>query len=136
MNPVQVKLKIETEVVLENRVFLIKEHPISDNSLISVYITDGEVSCFVGKIETKNELLDLVGPENIVQTLNDVASEYQWDALYTSLQRQDFVYHISEHILLMVVSKSDHGQDRSSEFSALLPLQVKPALRYHIFLQY
>lgn len=102
MNPVQVKLKIETEVVLENRVFLIKEHPISDNSLISVYITDGEVSCFVGKIETKNELLDLVGPENIVQTLNDVASEYQWDALYTSLQRQDFVYHISEHMFIAI----------------------------------
>ena len=94
MQQVKVVIKIETEVVLHRDSFLIKERPLSYNSLVSVYVSDGDVSCFVGKVENKQELFELVGPENLKRTINDMATDYQWDSLNQSLLYFDDMYYI------------------------------------------
>lgn len=94
MKHVKVIIKVETEVALDRDNFLIRERPLSYNSLVSVYITDEDVSCFVGKVENKRELFDLVGPENLKRTINDMATEYQWDSLNQSLLYFDDIYYI------------------------------------------
>ncbi len=96
MKQVKVLLKIETEVVLHRDSFLIPQRPIADNSLVSVYVSDGDVSCFVGKVENKRELFDLVGPENLKRTINDMATDYQWDSLNQSLMYYDDFYYIDD----------------------------------------
>lgn len=94
MKHVKVIIKVETEVALDRDNFLIRERPLSYNSLVSVYITDEDVSCFVGKVENRHELFDLVGPENLKRTINDMATEYQWDSLNQSLLYFDDIYYI------------------------------------------
>lgn len=94
MKHVKVIIKVETEVALDKDTFLIREQPLSYNSLVSVYIADEDVSCFVGKVESKRELFDLVGPENLKRTINDMATEYQWDSLNQSLLYFDDIYYI------------------------------------------
>jgi hypothetical protein len=52
MNLVKIDLKIETEVCLSsNGEFFIKERPVVANSFVSVYITYGNVSCYLGTVE-------------------------------------------------------------------------------------
>lgn len=94
MKHVKVIIKVETEVALDRDNFLIRERPLLYNSLVSVYITDEDVSCFVGKVESRCELFDLVGPENLKRTINDMATEYQWDSLNQSLLYFDDIYYI------------------------------------------
>lgn len=94
MKHVKVIIKVETEVTFDRDNFLIKEQPLAYNSLVSVYITDEDVSCFVGKVENKRELFDLVGPKNLKRTINDIATEYQWDSLSQSLLYFNDIYYI------------------------------------------
>ena len=93
-NSVKVVLKIETEVNIYRDSFLIKARPLCENSLVSVYITDGDVSVYIGKIETSSELFDLVGTENFRRTINDMATDYQWDSLNQALYNNDECYYI------------------------------------------
>ena len=92
MKLVKIDLKIESQVYLDNGVFYIKEQAVSHNSRISVYATYGNVSCFLGTIEDERDLLELAGPENLIEVLNDRLNEYQWDVIYDALAENNFMY--------------------------------------------
>ena len=95
---VKVVMKIETEVSLEDGQFLIKEQPTPHGTPMSVYVTADRVACFVGRAYDPDELFDLVSPNNILHTLDDCASEYEWDVIYTALQESHYYYYIGEDL--------------------------------------
>ncbi len=99
MNLVKIDLKIETEVSLsDNGEFFIKERPVVANSFVTVYITYGNVSCYLGTVEDRWELFEIAGPDNLIETLDYRCSEYQWDVIYDALEENDFKYYIGEKV--------------------------------------
>ena len=99
MNLVKIDLKIETEVSLsDNGEFFIKERPVVANSFVTVYITYGNVSCYLGTVEDRWELFEIAGPDNLIETLDCRCSEYQWDVIYDALEENDFKYYIGEKV--------------------------------------
>ena len=99
MNLAKIDLKIETEVYLSNNgEFYIKERPVVANSFVSVYITYGNVSCYLGTVEDRWELFEIAGPDNLMEVLDCRLSEYQWDVIYDALYEHDFKYYIGDKI--------------------------------------
>jgi hypothetical protein len=86
---VNIILKTQTYVNLEGEVFKGKE---LIDPTIDVYIGCGKVSCLVGKIESVDQLIDLVGPSNLVSTIKDSCNEYEYDCIWSDLKRNDYKY--------------------------------------------
>ena len=88
-NLVKVSLKAEANVSIALEEFKIED---IDDSAISVYIGCNEVSCLVGKIDYVRELNDLVGPNNLIQTMRDSCNEYEYDCLWSALWSRNYEY--------------------------------------------
>ena len=107
MNIVKIDLKIETEVYLSsNGEFFIKERPVAANSFVSVYITYGNVSCYLGTIEDRWELFEIAGPDNLMEVLDCRLSEYQWDVIYDALDESNFEYYIGDKVYVAKNNKN------------------------------
>jgi hypothetical protein len=88
-----VEMKVETKVELFNGELVIKPSSLQ-NTPVNVYICYDNVKCFVGEVENTTSLFDLIGPYNFMEVLDNMASEYEWDAIYTALEESEFSYWI------------------------------------------
>jgi hypothetical protein len=88
-----VEMKVETKVELFNGELVIKPSSLQ-NTPVNVYICYDNVKCFVGEVENTASLFDLIGPYNFMEVLDNMASEYEWDAIYTALEESEFSYWI------------------------------------------
>lgn len=96
MDKLRIELEVNTEVNFINGQFFIKEQQVEVG--VRVYISCADVRCFVGVAKDRRDLFELIGPKNIVTTLSYIATEYQWDALYTVLVDNNYEYYIGEDL--------------------------------------
>ena len=94
MNKMRIELRASTNVDLVNGQFFIREHIV--NNSVKVYAVCDNIACFLGRVEDRTELFELVGPKVIAQTLFEIANEYEWDTFYDSLKTNGYVYYIGE----------------------------------------
>ena len=101
MNNVKIDLKIETEVCLnESGEFYVKEHSVLTNSFVTVYITYGNLSCYLGTVEDRWELFEIAGPDNLMEVLDCRLTEYQCDVIYDALEKNEFKYYIDDKVYI------------------------------------
>lgn len=96
VNEPKIELKIELNADIKNGKFIIKERVLTTE--VKVYVCHEHVSCYVGTVSNMLDLFLLIGPESLMETLWDSASEYEYDALTTALESSNMKYWIGEHL--------------------------------------
>lgn len=91
----QIQMKYNADVDVQNDYFII-DRLILNRSPISIYACVDNVKCFLGEIETTEQLYDLVSPKNIISTIEDNANDYEYDSLIQALEQSDYVYSINK----------------------------------------
>lgn len=87
----QISIKTETDVNIVNNEFMI--NPTStDDSVISIYARINRVIKLIGRCYSVEDLIDIAGPENIVQTLSDNSNEYEYDCFESALECRNYNY--------------------------------------------
>lgn len=100
-NLLRINLKVESDVEIIDNELVCK--PISANdTTVSVYAETDEISTWVGSITSVEELYDLVGPENLIDTLSTTASEYEYNCLSSALCCQDNKYLMINKLLTAI----------------------------------
>ena len=97
MNPVQIQLQSNVNVDIYDDCFVI-ERLILNRSPISIYACVDNVKCFLGEIETTDQLFDLVGPKNLMKTLEDNANDYEYDSLIQAFEQTENKYLINHKL--------------------------------------
>lgn len=97
MNPVQIQMEYNVNVSVYNDCFVI-DRLILNRSPISIYACIDNVKCFLGEVETTDQLYDLVGPKNLMKTIADNANEYEYDSLIQALEKSMFKYLINQKL--------------------------------------
>lgn len=95
MNPVQIQLQLNVNVDVCDDYFVI-ERLVLNRSPISIYACVDNVKCFLGEIETTDQLFDLVGPKNLMKTIEDNANDYEFDSLIQALEETECEYLINQ----------------------------------------
>lgn len=85
----------------EERVLNAKLEPIQEETSISVYMSTDEVSCWVGEVSTVEELHELIGPENLRETLDSALSENELYIVNCCLFCNDNVYYLDDQRFVM-----------------------------------
>ena len=97
MNHVQIQMEYNVNVSVYNDCFVI-DRLILNRSPISIYACIDNVKCFLGEVETTDQLYDLVGPKNLMNTITDNANEYEYDSLMQALEQSMFKYLINQKL--------------------------------------
>lgn len=96
MNPiVQIQMKLNVDVNVYDDYFVI-DRLIINRSPISIYACVDNVKCFLGEVETTEQLYDLVGPKNLIKTIEDNANDYELDSLIQALEKTKYKYLINQ----------------------------------------
>ena len=91
----QIQMKYNIDVNVQNDYFII-DRLILNRSPISIYACVDNVKCFLGEVETTEQLYDLVSPKNLIKTIEDNANEYEYDSLIQALEQSDYIYSINK----------------------------------------
>lgn len=100
-NEPKVELKLQLNADIKNGLFIIKEQTL--NTEVKVFVSYDNVSCYVGQVSNVIELLELVGPENILNTLWDLANDYEYDTLVSALDKYNRQYWIGDRLYTAVL---------------------------------
>lgn len=88
-NIVYVKIKEERELKLQGNKFV----PINEaKAQKTAYICCDSLACWVGTFNTIEDLMELVGPENIIETIKENLSEIESQKLLSLLQYNNYKY--------------------------------------------
>ena len=98
MEKLRVELEVSAEVNLVNGQFFVREQHLPEDTGVRVFVSCADTRCFMGIAKDRRDLFELVGPKNIVTVLADVATEYQWDVLYTLLIDNNYEYYIGKDL--------------------------------------
>lgn len=91
-NFVDVKLRQEREIN-------INFEPVS-KEVINVYLSCDGVRSWVGTAYNKEELMDIVGPENIIESIEESLSEDEAEIIMAALICCDYEYYIGDEIFI------------------------------------
>jgi hypothetical protein len=100
-NEPKVELKLQLNADIKNGSFIIKEQVL--NTEVKVFVSYDNVSCYVGQVSDVIELLELVGPENILNTLWELANDYEYDTLVSALDKYNRRYWIGDRLYTAVL---------------------------------
>ena len=93
----QIQMKYNVDVNVQNDCFII-DRLILNRSPISIYACIDNVKCFLGEVETTEQLYDLVSPKNLINTIEDNANEYEYDSLIQALEQSKYKYLINHKL--------------------------------------
>lgn len=91
-NILRIDLKVESNVEIVDNEFYIAGPMSVNDTCVSVYAACDEISCWVGEVDSVEELDELVGPENLINTIKENCSEYEFDCLWAALDCQKLLY--------------------------------------------
>jgi len=100
-NQPRVELKLQLNADIKNGSFVIKEQVLTTE--VNVFISYDNVACYVGQVSDVVELLELVSPEKILNTLWDLANDYEYDSLISALDKYDGQYWIGDRLYTAVL---------------------------------
>ena len=100
-NEPKVELKLQLNADIRNGSFIIKEQIL--NTEVKVFVSYDNVSCYVGQVSDVRELLEIVGPENILNTLWELANDYEYDTLVSALDKYNRQYWIGDRLYTAVL---------------------------------
>lgn len=87
-NIVRIGLKKEVELtVKDNRII-----PCGNSNGANVYANCDEIECWIGSCSDIKSLEEIVGPEKLISSIEESASEYESIALMAALEANDMKY--------------------------------------------
>lgn len=87
-NVVRIGLKKEVELIVkDNRII-----PCGESNGINVYANCDEIECWIGNCTDIDSLEEIVGPEELISSIQESASEYELIALMSALNCNDNKY--------------------------------------------
>lgn len=98
-NRVYVKIKEERDLVLRDEELI----PSSDRFTKDVYVCCDGLCTWVGSFDTVEELMSMVGPEEIIDTIKANASDIESEELISLLDYNGYKYtigYLSDEILI------------------------------------
>lgn len=89
---VRIELMTTAQVSIKENEFIIEEQIAPRNEFINAYIVYDNVRCYIGQISDIEQLYEYIGPENLLNTIDELASEYEYDSLMDALNESGFMY--------------------------------------------
>lgn len=94
-NILKISIKTETDVTVKDNKFIEnKVQPIG----YQVYANVDEISCWIGSCTDIKSLEEIVGPEELINSIRESASEYELIALMSALNCSDNKYMFFEEM--------------------------------------
>lgn len=90
--PVRIELMTTAQVSIKENEFIIEEQIAPRNEFINAYIIYDNVRCHIGRISDIEQLYEYISPDNLLNTINELANEYEYDSLMDALSENDFIY--------------------------------------------
>lgn len=101
-NPVRIEIKQEQEVLIVDGNLYTEFEP-----RIAVYISCDSISGWLGEIDSFKSLMELVGPNNLQDTINSTLSENELDIINAALYYNNYKYTIGGKTYIMEVITND-----------------------------
>ena len=89
-NMLRIQLKIEVPVNVVGGELTVEQTPA--DKTVNVYACTDEISCWIGNCTSVEELESIIGENNIMDSIVESASEYEYDCLESVLLCQDYKY--------------------------------------------
>lgn len=87
-NMVRIRLTTEEDyIVKDNRIESQKE-----SIGYNVYACNDEIECWIGSCHDIESLNQIVGPDNLISSITESTSEYEYNSLMAALECQDYKY--------------------------------------------
>lgn len=96
MSQMQIQLQSNIIVDVYNDCFIVKDRLIPSRSSVFIYACVDNVKCYLGEVDTPEQLYELVGPNKLMSTIEDVANDYELDSFMEALKESDYVYTINQ----------------------------------------